>query len=131
MGVSRKILSKSHGKRYKDLVSGISCVLGQARRASAKSVNAILTATYWDIGRRIVEFEQKGQASAEYGEKIVIALAKDLTVRFGRGFSKSNLFQMRSFYLVYKRKFQTVSGILKILILKVSLKYYLCLGLSM
>jgi len=113
MGASRKSLSKSHGRRYKDLVSGISGVLEQARRASAKSINAILTATYWDIGRRIVKFEQKGQASAEYGEKVIASLARDLRVQFGRGFSKRNLFQIRLFYLVYAKKVQIASAQLK------------------
>ena len=60
-----------------------------------------------------MEFEQQGKESAEYGEKIIASLAKDLTARFGRGFSKTNIFHMRLFYLVYKEKFQTVSGILK------------------
>ena len=99
-------------KGYKGFLSDISGLLTEARRSAARSVNSVLTATYWDIGRRIVEFEQKGKASAGYGENIMIALAKDLTARFGRGFSKSNLFQMRTFYLVYRKKFQTVSGIL-------------------
>lgn len=95
-------------KGYKGFLSGISGILIEARRYAARNVNSILTATYWDIGRRIVEFEQKGKSSAVYGKNIMIALAADLTARFGRGFSKSNLFQMRSFYLAYKKKFQTV-----------------------
>ena len=99
-------------KGYRGFLSGISELLTKARRSAARNVNSILTATYWEIGRRIVEFEQKGKASAAYGENIMTSLAEDLTARFGRGFSKSNLFQMRSFYLAYRKKFQTVSGIL-------------------
>ncbi len=94
-----------------------------ARRTAARSVNAIMTATYWDIGRRIVELEQKGAARAEYGQHLIERLSKDLGDRFGRGFQKSNLFQMRAFYLAYPHAgesiqpeslstqiFQTLSG---------------------
>jgi predicted nuclease of restriction endonuclease-like (RecB) superfamily len=65
-------------------------------------VNAAITRTYWGIGRRIVEQEQHGRARAGYGEELVDRLATDLTARFGRGFSRSNLKQMRGFYLAYR-----------------------------
>jgi hypothetical protein len=57
-----------------------------------------MTATYWEIGRRIVEFEQGGAERAAYGDALVERLAKDLTQRFGRGFSRQNLWQMRAFF---------------------------------
>ena len=95
---------------YGRLVSDISGLLEQARREAARSVNAILTATYWEIGRRIVEHEQGGKARAEYGESLLTLLAKDLTNAHGRGFSKSNLFLMRAFFLRWEI-FQTPSGI--------------------
>lgn len=85
--------------RYGRLVTDISGLLEQARRAAARSVNSVLTSVYWQIGRRIVEHEQQGRAKAKYGESVLVSLAKDLTERHGRGFSKSNLFQMRSFFL--------------------------------
>ena len=94
---------------YAGLVTGISDLLEHARRMSARSVNSILTATYWEIGRRIVEFEQGGKARAEYGEELWKRLAADLTTRHGRGFSKSNLASMRGFYLGWEI-FQTPSG---------------------
>ena len=100
-------------KTYQNLLSGISGILQEARRASARTVNSILTATYWEIGRRSVNFEQKGNLTAAYGEEIVGRLAADLTKRFGRGFSRRNLFQMRMFYVYYNKKFQTVSGVLR------------------
>lgn len=84
---------------YDRLVSDISRMLEQARRGAARSVNAILTATYWQIGRRIVEHEQGGKARAEYGEELLIRLSEDLTQRFGRGFSRPGLQRMRIFYL--------------------------------
>jgi predicted nuclease of restriction endonuclease-like (RecB) superfamily len=84
---------------YGSLVTGISDLLEHARRMSARSVNSILTATYWEIGRRIVEFEQGGKARAQYGEATIAQLAGDLSAKHGRGFSKRNLEQMRAFYL--------------------------------
>src|SRR5207244_2629464 len=65
--------------------------------------------SYWDIGRRIVEFEQRGHARAAYGERLWKRLADDLTARHGRGFSKSNIALMRAFYLQWEI-FQTPSG---------------------
>jgi DUF1016 N-terminal domain len=86
---------------YGALVSGISHLLDAARRAAARTVNNILTATYWGIGRRIVEFEQRGQARAQYGEALLKRLAQDLTARHGRGFGVVNLSQMRKFYQLW------------------------------
>jgi len=87
---------------YGRLVSDISGLLEQARRTAARSVNSILTATYWEVGRRIVEFEQGGKARAEYGERLLVQLAEDLTARHGRGFSRQGLQKMRSFYLEWE-----------------------------
>ena len=61
--------------------------------------NALMTATYWEVGRRIVEFEQGGEKRAGYGEELLARLADDLTARFGRGFSRFNLGRFRQFYL--------------------------------
>ena len=77
---------------------GIAALLEEARRQSARSVNAILTATYWEIGRRIVEFAQQGEARAGYGDEILERLSLDLKAKFGRGFSRPNLQQMKQFY---------------------------------
>lgn len=82
---------------YDVLLDDIARVLEVARRSVARSVNAHMTATYWLIGKRIVEQEQKGERRAEYGEQLVKTLAVDLTKRFGRGFSARNLEQMRVF----------------------------------
>jgi predicted nuclease of restriction endonuclease-like (RecB) superfamily len=73
-------------------------LLAEARRQSARSVNAILTATYWEIGRRIVEFIQQGETRAEYGDEMLERLSRDLTGKFGRGYSRPNLQQMKRFY---------------------------------
>ncbi|MEW4453026.1 PDDEXK nuclease domain-containing protein [Bremerella sp. JC817] len=85
-------------------------LLESARRLSARAVNSIMTATYWEVGRRIVELEQGGEKRAEYGELVVKQLAVDLTNRFGRGFSWRNLYQMRSFFEAYPDILQKVSA---------------------
>ena len=72
-----------------------------ARRVSARAVNSVMTATYWEFGRRIVEFEQGGEKRAGYGQELVARLAEDLTARFGRGYSLSNLKSARTFYLLW------------------------------
>ena len=83
---------------YGEIQAAIIALLEMARRAVARSINAAMTATYWEIGRRIVEFEQGGAERAAYGDALVERLAKDLTQRFGRGFSRQNLWQMRAFF---------------------------------
>lgn len=84
---------------YNDLLADVAHVIEEARRAAARSVNTVMTTTYWLIGRRIVEQEQHGAERAEYGERLLKRLAQDLSNRFGRGFSERNLEQMRAFYL--------------------------------
>lgn len=86
---------------YDSIVSGLVDLLETARRVSARSVNAIMTATYWEIGRRIVKSEQRGEKRAEYGEALLRKLASDLTARFGRGFGVANLAHMRKFFLTW------------------------------
>jgi hypothetical protein len=94
---------------YDEVLSGLVELLDQARRAVARSINAIMTATYWEIGRRIVEHEQGGEARAGYGEQLLERLADDLTKRLGKGFSIRNLRSFRAFYLSWQIR-QTVSA---------------------
>jgi predicted nuclease of restriction endonuclease-like (RecB) superfamily len=96
--------------QYRTLLRQIAGTIETGRSRAAWSLNAIMSAVYWDIGRQIVEFEQKGDPKAEYGEQVIALLSLDLERRFGRGFRKSNLYQFRRFYLVYRNIFQTVSG---------------------
>lgn len=97
---------------YDAILREVSGLLEAARRTSARAVNAVLTATYWQIGRRIAELEMGGGSRAAYGDTLVRRLAADLTNRFGRGFGRSNLYQMRSFYLAYQDIVQAPSGLL-------------------
>ena len=86
---------------YPGLIGGIGTLLETARHASARAVNSLMTATYWEVGRRIVEFEQGGKKRAGYGEELLKRLAVDLTARFGRVFSYTNLKKYRQFALAY------------------------------
>ncbi len=97
---------------YAGIHSGIVELLGAARQAAARSVNALMTASYWEIGRRIVEAEQQGKRRAGYGEQLMERLSTDLTAQFGRGFGVNNLENMRRFFLAYpvSEISQTLSG---------------------
>ena len=98
--------------RYQSVFGDVSGIIDAARRSAARSVNAVMTAAYWLIGRHIVEFEQEGEVRAEYGTALIGRLSDDLTRRFGRGFSRPNLWEMRLFYLSYppEQILQTASG---------------------
>jgi predicted nuclease of restriction endonuclease-like (RecB) superfamily len=97
----QKAILQTPSAEYGGLIGGIAELLEVARRTAARTVNALMTATYWEIGRRIVEFEQQGAARAGYGEQILSKLSHDLTARFGRGFGVDNLQRFRSFFLSY------------------------------
>ena len=96
---------------YSSIRDEIVGLLQSARQTTVRAVNALMTATYWEIGRRIVEAEQKGKRRAGYGDVLVRRLADDLTAQFGRGFGVVNLSQMRKFYTLWPMPpiFQTPS----------------------
>jgi len=94
---------------YQELKAQIGELLRQGRARAGQAVNTILVQTYWQIGRYIVEFEQKGNTKAEYGSELLDRLSRDLSAEFGKGFSRSNLFQIRQFYLKFQN-IQTLSG---------------------
>ena len=73
---------------YDRLLGTVSEMLEYARRVSVRTINRLLTATYWNVGRHIVEYEQVGSARAKYGEALLKSLARDLTAAHGRGFSE-------------------------------------------
>jgi len=90
------------------LIDNISMAINDARRKVASHINATMTKAYWQIGKYIVEYEQGGQAKVAYGTSTLTELSHQLTARFGRGFSRPNLVNMRRFYLTYPNC-QTVS----------------------
>ncbi|MCP4678053.1 MAG: DUF1016 domain-containing protein, partial [Deltaproteobacteria bacterium] len=97
-------MKKKTPQRYDRFVQELNGLLEAARRETARSVNAVLTATYWETGRRIVEYEQGGTVRAGYGAGLLQRLSEDLTGRFGRGFSVDNLELMRAFYQAYPKR---------------------------
>jgi len=101
-------------------------ILNQARSKVVREINKAQVLAYWEIGREIVEFEQKGKSRGEYGERLIEKLSGDMTQKFGRGFSPTNLKMMRLFYQAFpirqtlsdesheRQKTQTVSAKSKI-----------------
>ena len=94
---------------YEVVLADVVALIDAGRSASIRTTNAIMTATYWGVGRRIVEEEQHGGARAEYGTELISKLAVDLQARFGRGYSQPNLFKMRAFYLGHREILSTAS----------------------
>lgn len=91
-----------------ELYSQIASVLSKSRQFVVSTVNTTMVRTYFEIGRIIVENEQNGKSRAEYGKETLKNLSERLTKDFGKGFSVTNLKQMRDFFLTYKNR-QTVS----------------------
>jgi predicted nuclease of restriction endonuclease-like (RecB) superfamily len=94
---------------YQKLVDSIGITIESARQKAMQAVNNELLKANWEIGKYIVEYEQHGNEKAEYGSSLLTNLSKDLKSRFGKGFSKSNIYLMRQFYLKYQI-FQSVTG---------------------
>ncbi|MFT5337065.1 MAG: putative nuclease of restriction endonuclease-like (RecB) superfamily [Sphingobacteriales bacterium] len=88
-------------------------LLHLARNNAVKSINLAMVHSYYEIGKMIVEEEQKGIGRADYGKQILSGLSKELTKEFGKGFSIRNIEQMRKFYLAYQKP-QTVSAEFKL-----------------
>ena len=92
-----------------EMVNEIRDIMNTARQNVAKQVNSELITAYWNVGRVIVEHEQASNERAEYGKETMRQLSKTLTREFGKGFSLSNLYNMRQFYIDYPI-FQSVTG---------------------
>ena len=99
----------TENRGYKELIENIGSVYNKAKNNVISTINVEMLNAYWQIGKRIVEFEQKGKLKADYGKQLLINLSKDLSIRHGKGFSRSNLQYMRLFYLYYPIR-QTLSG---------------------
>lgn len=102
-------MDKMQNHAYNSLIQDITILLSEGRKKAFYAVDNILVHTYWNIGKRIVQHEQHGKEKAEYGSRLLKDLSRDLKLKYGKGFSKSNIYLMRLFYLRYE-KFQTVSG---------------------
>lgn len=95
-------------KGYKELINSIGAIYNKAKNNVFSTVNVEMLNAYWEIGRYIVDYEQEGSIKATYGKELLLQLSKDLTLRLGRGFSRSNLSYMRQFYYKYPNR-ETVS----------------------
>ena len=96
---------------YSSVLANIKEVIRTSRRDVFTAVNTEMLKSYFEIGRNIVEEEQKGGKRAEYGKQLIEALSKELTEEFGKGFGATALRDMRKFYLLYKNKIhQSVTG---------------------
>ncbi len=96
--MKKPVPSTGETARYEAVFGEVSEIVEAARRSAVRSVNAVMTAAYWLIGKHVVELEQKGRSRAEYGQDTVGRLAADLSARYGRGFSVRNIRLMRAFY---------------------------------
>lgn len=100
---------KPSENKYNELLDTIGSTLQRARESAIKAISTELVKANWEIGRHIVEFEQHSKEKAIYRSSLLRSLAKDLKTRFGKGFSKSNIYLCRQFYIKYQI-FQTLSG---------------------
>ena len=105
--------------KYKKLLADIGLTIERARGSAIRTINTELVKANWEIGRHIIEFEQHGNERAEYGSDLLTRLSIDLRIRYGKGFGRRNILDMRRFYLTYQ-KWQTVSA-------KLSWSHYIAL----
>ncbi|MEG1008692.1 MAG: PDDEXK nuclease domain-containing protein [Clostridia bacterium] len=96
-------------KDYELLINSIETVIANSKNKIASSINDTMVETYWNVGKYIIEFEQKGNLKAEYGKQLLLKLSKDLKLCLGKGFSRSNLYNMRKIYELYPI-FQPLAG---------------------
>ncbi len=86
----------------KPFFNDIRAILQQARQKAYTAVNFVMVEAYWQIGKRIVQEEQQGEARAEYGKQLIKELSKQLSAEFGRGFTEANIWNFRQFYLIFQ-----------------------------
>jgi predicted nuclease of restriction endonuclease-like (RecB) superfamily len=101
--IERQTALTTTNSEYVRLVTQISDLWDGAREQAFNAVNTSLLMANWKTGEYIVEFEQKGEARAKYGDALLVNLSKDLTRLRGRGFSRSALTYMRKFYLAFPK----------------------------
>lgn len=106
--VDNEIKLNAGDPEYSKLIQQVGETLENGRHKVVSAVNSAMVQTYWEIGRHIVEYEQNGHEKAEYGSDVLNRLSRDLTERYGRGFSHSNIVYMRKLYLTYQKS-QTLS----------------------
>lgn len=91
----------SNNEEYQELIARIGATYHTAQQKIGAAINKEMLLAYWEIGKHIVEFEQGGQLKAAYGKALLVNLSKDLILRYGKGFSRTNLSYMRLLYNKY------------------------------
>ena len=86
---------------YGNIISDIKGIISSGQKSAYNATNKAMVLTYWHIGKRIVEQEQKGNERAQYGEALITVLSKELTKEYGKSFSKRNLQYFRKFYIAF------------------------------
>ncbi len=104
--MKKALVSKGHD--FFELLKEIKGIVHKARYAAFSAVNIEMLKAYYEIGKKLVEEEQKGSKRAEYGEKLIDKISLELMNEFKKGFDATNLRRMRRFYLIYQ-KWETVS----------------------
>lgn len=94
-------VEKHRQEDYSELLANIGQAMANGRSRAAVAVNSAMVQTYWEIGRHIVEYEQHGKERAEYGSNLLDRLSRDLTLAYGKGFSRSNVAKIRKFYMAF------------------------------
>lgn len=89
---------------YRQLIDSIGNTLNEARNNLAHAVNSVMVDVYWQVDSRSLNMSKKGSARAAYGENLLPRLSKDLTLRFGKGFNRSNLIYLRKLYLACPKR---------------------------
>jgi predicted nuclease of restriction endonuclease-like (RecB) superfamily len=99
--MNNKLTTDENSQGYQTLIADISQLYETSKVRVYQAVNTQLIETYWKIGQQIVEFEQGGKTKAQYGSALMSRLSKDLKLRYGKGFSRSNVVRFRQFYIAY------------------------------
>lgn len=101
--MENKDLTNINDAAYQELIDNITTLWGEAKSKAIAAVNTELLDANWQTGKYIVEYEQGGKQRAEYGKRLLVNLAKDLTARNGKGFNRTNLTYMRKLYLAFPK----------------------------
>ena len=91
-------------ENQENFLSDAVAIVEKGRQTAYASVNQAMVATYWQLGRHIVENEQGGAERAEYGRELIAKLAAELTAKFGKGYTARNLRNFRQFYLIFPQQ---------------------------
>lgn len=98
-----RTIQPTYKEKWEPVYKQVRDILTQARASAWQAVNTAMVTAYWEIGKAIIEEEQKGEQRAAYGQNLIINLSAQLSKEFGKGFSISNLKDMRSFYVLYPK----------------------------